>query len=154
MNLNQRDRLFQRALTSYRAGSFVESARDLRSLIHDGSSDPRHISYCGLAIARAEGRFKDGLALCERATIQGCYDAEMYLNLAQLHLYHKDRRRAVEVLIQGVRVAPKDLRLHRELRRMSPRARPVLPFLARGNRLNRYLGLTRARLSRYVNGGH
>ena len=146
MDLNERNRLFERALQAYRGGRLKDSVRDLHSLLSDGSRDPRHVSYCGLLLAKTEGNIREGLVLCERAAKQGFYDPQMYLNLAELELHNGNRRRAIEVLRRGVRIDPEDRRFHRELGRINPRNQPVLPFLRRNHRVNRYLGLTRARL--------
>jgi Tetratricopeptide repeat len=74
----------------------------------------------------------------------------MYINLARVHFGAGQRKAAVDVLRKGLRVDPDDRTLRRELQRMNPRATPTFDFLARSHPLNRYVGLTRARLTRFL----
>ena len=146
MNFEQREEVFGRALQMYRLGLLRDAARELGRLIEDGSKDPRHISYYGLLIAVGEGKVQKGLALCEQAVEEVRYDSEMYLNLAKLHFRTGRPSRAKEVLLQALKIDPKNPALIRQIAHVNPRANPILPFLTRKNPLNKYLGLARARL--------
>ena len=146
MNLEQREEVFGRALKMYRLGLLRDAAKEFRRLIEDGSTDPRHISYCGLLMAVGEGKVHKGLKLCERAVEDGRYDSEMYLNLAKLHFRTGRRSRATEVLLQALRFDPRNPALIRQIGYINPRATPILPFLDRKNPLNKYFGLVRTRL--------
>ncbi|MGH9463040.1 MAG: tetratricopeptide repeat protein [Vicinamibacteria bacterium] len=150
MDPNQRDQLFQRALLAYRRGALKSAARDFCLLVRDGSRDPRHVSYCGLLLAKAEGNVREALILCEQAVRQGFYDPEMYLNLAEIQLQRRSRVRAMEALRRGIRIHSGDKTLLNQLDRINPRAAPPLAFLSRRHPLNRYLGLTLTRLSRFL----
>jgi hypothetical protein len=150
MDPNQRDQVFQSALLAYRRGALKSAARDLCLLVRDGSRDPRHVSYCGLLLAKAEGNVREALILCEQAARQGFYDPEMYLNLAEIQLQRRSRARAMEALRRGIRIHSGDKTLLNRLDRINPRAVPPLAFLSRKHPLNRYLGLTLTRLSRLL----
>lgn len=152
MDLNEKNQVFQRALNAYYEGELEASAEALRRLLKDGSAEPRHISYCGLLVATAEGRVKDGRVLCELAVKEASTDPQMYLNLAKIHSWNGQPHRAIEVLRKGLRLIPDDPGLRREIQRMSPRSRPSVFFLRRDHPVNRYLGRTRARLSRRIVG--
>jgi tetratricopeptide (TPR) repeat protein len=143
----QRERLFQKALFSYRAGRLAEAVSDLRALVSYGSGNPIHWSYCGLLVATVEGNVREGLELCEAPLEQGHRDAQLYLNLARLHYRTGWHSRAVQVLRKGIRIYPKDPVLLREIRSLSPRRPSVFPQLSRTHYLNRWLGKARARIS-------
>jgi tetratricopeptide (TPR) repeat protein len=148
MDFAQRDSIFKRALKMYHLGLLQDAAKEFRRLIDDGSTDPRHLSYCGLLMAIAERKVQKGLKLCEQAVEEAFYDTEMHLNLAKLHFRTGRRRQATEVLLRGLRVNPKDPALLRQIARINPRSTPPLPFLSRKHPLNKYLGLARSRLFR------
>jgi predicted Zn-dependent protease len=152
MDINQRNQLFRKALNAYRQGGLRDSASDFRRLIDDGSNDPQHLSYYGLLTALADGRIEEGRKLCEKAVKTAFYDSQMYLNLAKVHFRAGQKARAVTVLRKGMRVDPDDHALRRELARISPRATPALDFLHRGHPVNKFFGLTRARVSRLLGG--
>lgn len=147
MNRIQRDVVFRRALADYRLGRLRESYQGFRCLVDEGSNEPKHLSYCGLLMAAAEGKVREGRALCERALTLDFYDPEVHLNLSQVHLRGGQQDHAVQVLLRGIRIIPRDPRLVREISRLNPRSAPVLSFLERRNPVNKYLGKARARLS-------
>lgn len=150
MNRTERDTVFRRALADYRLGRLRESYQGFRHLVDGGSNDPKHLSYCGLLMAATEGKVREGRALCERALTLDFYDPEVHLNLSQVHLRSGQRDHALQVLLRGIRVIPRDPRLLREISRLNPRSAPVFTFLERSNPVNKYLGKARARLSAFL----
>ena len=152
MTLTERNTLFRTALVTYRKGDTRAAASVFRRLIEDGSNDPQHLSYHGVLVALTEGKLEDGTRLCARALRAAPYDPEMYLNLARVHFRAHKGNLAVEVLRKGLRIDEDDRALRRELQRMNPRATPALDFLSRSNPVNRYIGLTRTRLTKLFGG--
>jgi predicted Zn-dependent protease len=148
MSWDQLNRLFQQAVKAYREGRLVEASARFRRIHESGTSDPRHLSYCGLVMAVAEGKVKGGLELCERAVEVASYDPQTFLNLARLHAETGWKSRAAEVLRRGLRVHPDDRTLLRELNRVNPRSKPPLGFLERNHLVNKHLGILRAHLGR------
>ncbi len=148
MDLRTRNQTFYRALKAYREGNLQVSLNAFRRLLENGRGEPRHISYCGLVVALAEGNIEDGRVLCELAIKEASTDPEMYLNLSKVYSWNGHRSLALDVLRDGLRVAPRDPALQREIERLNPRSQPPLVFLHRDNIMNRYLGRTRSRLSR------
>jgi predicted Zn-dependent protease len=148
MNYAQRDFIFKRAVGNYRRGQPHRAARELRLLIEDGSTDPRHLSYYGLLIAITEKKVREGSILCQQAVEEAFYDGAMYLNLATLYLRYGKREQAKTVLLKGLRMDPEDPALLREISRVNPRSTPPIRFLSRKHPLNKYLGLARSRLFR------
>lgn len=145
MTSRERDKLFQSGLRAYRHRELRQASDAFCKLVDDGSTDPRHLSYCGLLLAIVRAHVREGLELCERALEVAWYDPEMYLNLARLHFYTGWQSRATEVLRMGLRIDPGDRRLLSEIQRVSIRNKPALGFLDRGHALNRVLGRLRSR---------
>ena len=154
MNINERNTLFRKALVTFRKGDTRTAAKAFRHLIEDGSNDPQHVSYHGLSIALTEGKLAEGARLCSRALRVAPYDPEMYLNLARVYLRARRRSLAVVVLRKGLRVDEDNRPLLSELQKINPRATPALDFLSRSHPVNRYIGLTRTRLSRLFGRQH
>jgi hypothetical protein len=148
MNVGERNRVFHRALESYHQGELQASVDDFRLLLQEGSKDPRHISYCGLLVATAEGKVVDGRVLCELALREASTNPEMYINLARVYAWNGQNTRAADVLRKGLQVVPHDPGLQREIKRVSPRSQPTVFFLNRDNPVNKYLGRSKSRFWR------
>jgi tetratricopeptide (TPR) repeat protein len=144
MDANERELLFEQAVTEYRRGRFAAGRKMLTELIQDGSRDPAHLSYYGLMLALT-GEREGCIAHCEEAVSKdGRRASLLYLNLARaLHVSGR-RREAIEALNRGLLVHPADRQLRVALQHLVPRARPVLASLDRRHGLNRFLGLVRS----------
>lgn len=105
-------------------------------------------SYLGYGIARYERRVKEGLALCQHSIKLQFYEPENYLNLARVHLLARNRRKAVEALNRALKLNASNPGAMALAREIGWRRRPVIPFLPRGNFLNRLLGRLSYRLRR------
>jgi len=103
-------------------------------------------SYLGYGIARYERRVKEGLALCEHSIKLQFYEPENYVNLARVHLLARNRRKAVTALTQALNLNASHPGARALAREIGWRQRPVIPFLSRGNFLNRILGRMRHQL--------
>ncbi len=106
----------------------------------------RFYSYLGHAMARVQGRRKEGLSLCQHAIRLEFYRGENYFNLAQVYLLGGHRSAAVKAVHQGLARDRNNRSLVRLARELGVRRRPVLPFLSRTNRFNILLGKLRHRL--------
>ena len=143
---------FRQAMASLKGGEIHEAASQLRDLVYSGSTDPRHLSFCGLLTATIEGRMKEGLALCQEALQLGFSDPDVYLNLARLYSLSGRRKRAVSILRKGIHaVEGRHAGIISELDRLSPRSAP-LSTLHRDNVLNKNLGKLRAWVQQKVSG--
>jgi len=144
MHANDRELLFQSAMEDYRSRLFTFAASSLKNLVQDGSSDPAHLSYCGLLMAMTEGRFDAAIALCRRAIEKdGRWSSDLYLNLGRVLAMSRRRGEAVVALTQGLALHPDDRRLRNELRHLVPRSKPVFRSLSRRHPLNKYVGIVR-----------
>ena len=105
-------------------------------------------SYLGVAMARCDGRRRDGMDLCRYAVKVQPDHPENYLNLASSYLMLGRRGEAVRALEHGLQVAPGNRRLLALQSTVGVRQQPLFPFLDRRNPLNAIPGRGRAWLQR------
>lgn len=120
-----------------RAASAVPKQSDLPA---------RVFSFLGVAMARCEGRRREGLELCRYAVKREPREAENWGNLAVLYLMVGERRKAVRALDKGLWLSADNESLLRMRTEVGCRRRPPLPFLSRENPLNVAAGRLRHRL--------
>lgn len=141
------DDTLQLACAYTREGRYPEALGYFRGLVAYYEDEPgadvpaKLLSYYGLALALGENRVREGVTYCTRAIKKEFYHSDYYVNLARVHLKAGERSRAVTVLEKGLALDPNDSDIHGELRKLGVRRPPVLAFLDRGNRVNKYLGL-------------
>lgn len=104
------------------------------------------LSYYGLCLALHRGKIKEGAEFCQLAVEREFYNADHYLNLAQVWQAGRSRRKAVEAIERGLGKDPRHAGLHKLKVSIGLRRRPVLPFLHRDNPLNIRLGKIRHQL--------
>jgi len=105
-------------------------------------------SYLGVAMARCEGRRRDGLELCRYGTKLQPNHHENYLNLANVYLMLGRRAAALRAVEQGLELRPGHSRLLDLRQTLGMRQPLVLPFLSRSNPLNSLGGRIRAWVAR------
>lgn len=108
-------------------------------------SEPRVMSWYGVTLVMVERNSNLGVSYCDQALRAAGPDVELYLNQARAHLALGQRERAVRALHRGLEQFPGHPTLLAAKDLMGWRRRPVIPFLARGNPLNRWLGKLRYR---------
>lgn len=97
-------------------------------------------SFLGQAIARCEGRKREGLELCRHAVSIEPFRPENHLNHAEVLLMVGNRRGAIRALREGLSLDPEHRGLCELQKRMGVRRRPPIAFLPRTNPLNVWLG--------------
>lgn len=102
-------------------------------------------SYLGYGIARYQDQKVQGLKLCRLGAKIDMHVAESYYFLAKTHLLLADKRSAYEVIERGLQVDAAHPGLEELVLSLGQRRPPVLPFLSRRHRLNRWLGKVRHR---------
>jgi tetratricopeptide (TPR) repeat protein len=143
--------LADKGIAACRQGRWDEGLGHLAQ-VTQGASVPSDLpaafySYLGLAMAKLQGRRKEGLALCQHAIKLEFFRGEHYFNLAQIHLLVDNRAGAIKAVQKGLAQDRKNRALQNLLLELGRRQRPVLPFLARSNPLNVALGKLRHRLT-------
>lgn len=97
-------------------------------------------SYYGLCVAMVRRRYAEGVRHCQISLKANFLEPNHRYNLARIYLERNERRKAVETLGAGLRIDPQNRRLNRILDALGRRKPPVLPFLARSNPINVWLG--------------
>ncbi len=101
------------------------------------------LSYFGVCLAMVQKKIKPSIDLCKRAIELQFYNVDHYANLARVYTVAGHRKKAIDIVEQGLKAHPDDeslLAVHREL---GIRSRPPVPFLERSNPINVSLGQAR-----------
>jgi len=137
---------FKQGISLLREGHSSEALEYLRRASALKQQNPYYLSFLGVAMARAERKWGAALELCKTAASMRRNEAQLYVNLAEVYVSAGRRNEAVETLDRAVKYCGADARLMRTRAKLGERSSPVLPFLDRGNALNRGLGKLRHRV--------
>ena len=121
--------------------AYFEAAMELAKKVEKISPPPKYLSYYGLCLAMVSTKTQAALELCESAVAVEFYSPDLFHNLARVHLRMGRRDRAYPVLLRGLQLHPAHRGILGDLRAMGMRRRPFLPFLSRGNPVNRFFGM-------------
>jgi len=114
---------------------------------HDVSDKPvlsRSSSFYGVCVAVVNRRYAEAVKYCNISLKSQFMDPDHHTNLGLVFLERDDRGSAIEQFHAGLRIQPQNARIHRILNAIGRRRAPVLPFLARNNPINVWLGRRRA----------
>ena len=104
------------------------------------------LSWLGLAMARAKkGDLRPAETLCVEAIEKEYYIPNYYRNLSEVYLIWDKKNKAIRILRKGLRLTKGDKLLADALKKLGVRQKPPIPFLARSNPLNIYIGRMRYR---------
>ena len=120
--------------------AYFEAAIELAKKVEKIAPPPRYLSYYGLCLAMVSTKSQTALELCESAVAVEFYNPDLFHNLARVHLRMGPRDRAYPVLLRGLQLHPSHRGILNDVHSLGIRRRPILPFLARGNPVNRLLG--------------
>jgi tetratricopeptide (TPR) repeat protein len=137
---------FKQGIELLRKGHSARAVECFRHATELKQQNPFYISFLGVAMARAQGQWAAAVELCKKAVSLKRTDAQLYLNLAEVYVSAGRRDIAVETLDAASRYCAADARIGRMRGRLGRRSSPVLPFIDRGNPLNRSLGKLRHRV--------
>ena len=139
-------REFREGLAMMRDGDAEKAMSLLRQASERDPENPYYLSYYGLSIAYAEGKWADAERLCHTAVCRARRQAQLHLNLAEIYAASGRKQAAADALALGLHYIPDDMRLQTEMGKLATRRPPVLRFLPRSHALNQVLGLARHRL--------
>lgn len=108
----------------------------------DGN-DPQVLSRLGLTLVLVARDEYKGVAFCEEALRRGAVDADALWRLATVYETTFQKERAVRAVRQGLNIDRNHAGLVAMIERLGVRRPPVIPFLARSNPINKYLGILR-----------
>lgn len=129
---------FQEGLRALVAGKTGNALEWFEKAV-DEENTPVAISYLAYCRAKQDGGFREAVALCMDAMKEEPRNSEIYLNLGRIHLLAGQKRSAIRAFELGLRYGGTP-HIEHELKCLGRRKAPPLPFLARGNPINRLLG--------------
>ncbi|MDA8170851.1 MAG: hypothetical protein M0Z48_03375 [Nitrospiraceae bacterium] len=114
------------------------------------------LSYHGFLRAKLGIGVSEGIEECMKAvknTLKLPFGAEfyhpfLYLNLGRAYLAAGRKREAMSAFKKGFAADPSNRELQSEIKKMGLRKKPAVPFLDRGNPINKYAGKFKSALSR------
>jgi tetratricopeptide (TPR) repeat protein len=143
-------REFREGLAMMRDGEAEKATTLLRQAAERDPENPYYLSYYGLSLAYAEGKWADAERLCHMAVCRARRQAQLYLNLAEVYAGSGRKMAAADTLARGLHYLPGDMRLQDELGKLAIRRPPILGFLPRTHILNRTFGHLRHRLLSHI----
>ena len=133
-----KDEEYLKALTLFLDVYGTDAAPPIKS-----PKDAVGLSYFAVCLAMVHRKFKEAVELCKRAIDLEFYNGDHYANLGRVYIAGNNRKKALETLESGLRVAPENPALRALRREMGVRARPTVPFLDRSHPINVSLGQAR-----------
>ena len=134
---------FKQGIKLLQKGQSVEALEYLQHAAELEEQNPYYLSFLGVAVGRAQRKWSAAAKFCETALRSKRNEAQLYLNLAEVYVAAGQRDEAVAVLDKGLIYLSNDARIRRARADLGKRCPPVIPFLGRGNFLNRGLGKLR-----------
>jgi tetratricopeptide (TPR) repeat protein len=119
----------------------VFDSEDVPSI--SSAKDASALSYFGLCVALMKREYKGAIELCKRAISLEFYSGDHYMNLSRVYTAAGNRKKALETLEAGLKIAPEHPGLLAVRQELGVRARPAVPFLDRSHPLNVSLGQAR-----------
>ncbi len=104
----------------------------------------RYLSYYGLCLALVWNENREALRCCREAVTLEGYNPDIRCNLGRVLLNAGRRAEAYRCFVRGLALGGDHPTIRSALRSMGIRSRSALPFLARRNPLNVFLGRLRA----------
>jgi predicted Zn-dependent protease len=139
-------REFREGLARLRDGEAEAAVKLLRQAMDRDPENPYYVSYYGLSLAHAEGRWQEAEHFCHTAVCRSRRQAQLYLNLAEVYVNSGRPQGAADTLARGLRYLPSDARLQAAFGRLATRRPPILRFLPRTHVINRSFGQFRHRI--------
>lgn len=144
-----RPEYFEEVQQLLRRGNGKTALNTLRHALLKFPDDPFLLSYYGCLIAVVENKTKEGVTICENAinmlNTTMPFGSEFfypvfYLNLGRAYLKDKKKKEAAKAFYEGLKNDPDNKDILWELKKMGTRKPLPLPFLARSNAINKYIG--------------
>ena len=105
----------------------------------EAEESPLTCSYLAYCLAKEDGLYKEGIALCMTAIRDEPKNPEIYLNLGRIYMLSGHKRSALRAFQLGLRYGGNPQILN-ELTLLGRRKSPPIPFLSRDSAVNIMLG--------------
>ena len=141
MGMDTAEEHFKNGLSFLAKDNIPDAFEAFRKAYESNSNTARYISYYGLCIALYTEDIETGLELCTRAIRTEFFRSEYYLNLGKAFVKAGKKQSAINTFRKGLRIDKKNEDIKKELEKMGIRAKPIIPFMARSNPINKYIGI-------------
>jgi len=139
-----------RAVLMSDAGQYLEALTEFLDIYGTADSPPLNsakaatgLSAFGLCLAMVQKKYRAASDLCKRAIDLEFYNGDHYANYARVYLLIGNRKKALETVESGLKIAPENDNLLKVRRELGVRARPAVPFLDRSHPINVSIGQAR-----------
>jgi tetratricopeptide (TPR) repeat protein len=131
-------------------GNYRDAYAILRQAVVLHPDDPFILSYYGSLQAVVDKKYRSGVDACERALVllkkkaligEDVLYPVFYLNLGRAYRAAGKRANAIDAFYMGLQYDHDNGAILKELQGMGMRGNPPVPFLARSNPINKYLGM-------------
>ena len=133
----------QRGLSLLNRGFGAEAFEQLTQAYQRNPKNAGCRSGYALGLALVQGQFLPAMRIAQDALSREFYNPDLYLHLVQIYLAAGQKSEAIHYLEQGEQLDGEHPGLFEARHEVGDRRSPVLPFLARSNPLNRWLGRLR-----------
>ena len=143
-------RRIDRAILMADNGQYLEALTQFLDIYGTEDSPPLNsakaasgLSYFGLCLALVQKKYRAAADLCKRAIDLEFYNGDHYANYARVYMLVNNRKKALETVENGLKIAPENDQLLKVRKELGVRARPTVPFLDRSHPINVSLGQAR-----------
>jgi tetratricopeptide (TPR) repeat protein len=136
--------LFDKGMQTLAEGNIIAALSCFEKALAT-EDDPLISSFFAFCIAKERGEVQKAISLCTAAIKKEPEISFHYLNLGKIYLLRKDKKEAIHTFRQGLHYE-NNQQIIDELNRLGTRNPPLIPFLKRGNIINKYLGMILSRL--------
>jgi tetratricopeptide (TPR) repeat protein len=126
------------------AMALFEAAIEIARRQSHARPQPRYLSFYGLCLALERNEIGEALRYCREAVTLEGYNPDIRCNLGRVLLRAGRRREAYRAFRQSLKLESSHEATLRALKFMGIRRQPIVPFLARANPINVFLGRLRA----------
>jgi Tfp pilus assembly protein PilF len=138
MSVTEAEEFYTQGMDALKQGDTATAAELLGKAVSE-SRNPRYCSSLGFCLAKGKRDFKRAVSLCKEAIKNDPKNSVHFLNLGRVHLMAGQKKDAIRIFYMGLR-HQNNPEIVAELNKLGTRRPPVIPFLARENPLNKYLG--------------
>ena len=146
--VDEATRLFDKGLALIKRGYPAEAMECLEQVISLGHRGSACYSWLGLAMARSKWDMAKAEEVCKMAVKKDFFVPQYYINLAEVYKLRGNKVKAIETLEAGLELDSENKAILKELYKFGARKRPVIPFLSRGNAINKLLGTFLSKMGR------
>lgn len=139
--VDEATRLFDKALALIKRGYPAEAMECLEQTISLGQKSSACYSWLGVAMARSKWDMAKAEEFCKMAVKKDFYVPQYYINLSEVYKLKGNKAKAIETLEAGLKLDSENKAILKELYKFGVRQPPVIPFLSRGNPINKNLGI-------------